>query len=89
MKRNANKYSILETLPDDDPVELGILKDRMIVDQFIIKKIQPNVQEIKNWSQDMVKYFKEKWKDDADNVEEDIVEEVNELERNVNANEID
>ncbi|GJY96028.1 hypothetical protein Tco_0512389, partial [Tanacetum coccineum] len=60
MKRTANKFSILETLPDDDLVEIRILKDRMI----------------------------EKWKDDEDNVVEDIVEEVNELERNVIANEI-
>nr|GEW53824.1 hypothetical protein [Tanacetum cinerariifolium] len=33
MKKTANKYSILETLPDDDPVELNILKERMVVDQ--------------------------------------------------------
>ncbi|GJT55893.1 hypothetical protein Tco_0990947 [Tanacetum coccineum] len=48
MKRTANKFSILETLPDDDPVKIRILKDRMIVDQFINKKIHPSVQEIKN-----------------------------------------
>ncbi|GJW24772.1 RNA-directed DNA polymerase, eukaryota, reverse transcriptase zinc-binding domain protein [Tanacetum coccineum] len=88
MKRSANKYSILETLPEDDPMKIRILKDRIIVDQYITKKIQPSVQEIKNWSQDMIKYFKGKWKKDEENVEEDIVEEVGELERNVIANEI-
>ncbi|GKC73630.1 RNA-directed DNA polymerase, eukaryota, reverse transcriptase zinc-binding domain protein, partial [Tanacetum coccineum] len=30
MKKTANKYSILESLPDDDPVEIRILKDGMI-----------------------------------------------------------
>ncbi|GKC66611.1 RNA-directed DNA polymerase, eukaryota, reverse transcriptase zinc-binding domain protein [Tanacetum coccineum] len=66
-----------------------MLKDRTIMDQFICKKIQPSVQEIKNWSKDMITYFKDKWKDDEERVEEDIVEEVNELERNITANEID
>nr|GEY27163.1 RNA-directed DNA polymerase, eukaryota, reverse transcriptase zinc-binding domain protein [Tanacetum cinerariifolium] len=89
MKRTANKFLILGTLPDDDPVEIRRLKDRIIVIQFINKKIQPSVQEIKNWFQDMVKYFIEKWKDGDDYVEEDILEEVSELERNVTANEID
>ncbi|GKF84590.1 hypothetical protein Tco_0249488, partial [Tanacetum coccineum] len=30
MKKTANKYFILESLPEDDPVEIRILKDRMI-----------------------------------------------------------
>ncbi|GKD56852.1 hypothetical protein Tco_1290239 [Tanacetum coccineum] len=29
-EKTANKYSILESLPDDDHVEIRILKDRMI-----------------------------------------------------------
>ncbi|GJY16874.1 RNA-directed DNA polymerase, eukaryota, reverse transcriptase zinc-binding domain protein [Tanacetum coccineum] len=29
-KENANKFSILQTLPDDNPMELNILKDMMI-----------------------------------------------------------
>ncbi|GJW84489.1 RNA-directed DNA polymerase, eukaryota, reverse transcriptase zinc-binding domain protein [Tanacetum coccineum] len=88
MKKSANRYSILDTLPEDDVTEIRILKDRIIVDQYITKKIQPSVQEIKNWSQDMIKYFKEKWKENDDIIEEDVIEEVCELERNVSANEI-
>nr|GEV37364.1 RNA-directed DNA polymerase, eukaryota, reverse transcriptase zinc-binding domain protein [Tanacetum cinerariifolium] len=97
MEKTANKYSILESLPEDDPVEIRILKDRMIVDQYINKKTQPSVQEVKNWSQYMIGYFKEQWekvrdkdKDSSENEEEedDIMEELNELEGNVLANEI-
>ncbi|GJV55162.1 hypothetical protein Tco_1456167 [Tanacetum coccineum] len=36
----------------------------MIVDQFLNKKIQPSVMEISKWSNDMVKYFKERWEED-------------------------
>ncbi|GKF06321.1 RNA-directed DNA polymerase, eukaryota, reverse transcriptase zinc-binding domain protein, partial [Tanacetum coccineum] len=86
-----------KSLPEDDPVEIRILKDRMIVDQYINKKMQPSVQEVKNWSQDMTRYFKEQWekvrdkdKESSENEEEedDIMEELNELEGNVLANEI-
>ncbi|GJR46911.1 hypothetical protein Tco_1315014 [Tanacetum coccineum] len=58
MKNTTNKYSILENLPDDDPVEIRVLKDRMIVGQFLNKRIHPSVQEAKNWTQDMIGYFK-------------------------------
>ncbi|GKG27414.1 hypothetical protein Tco_0403117, partial [Tanacetum coccineum] len=37
---------------------------------------------------DMIKYFKEKWKEGDDIIEEDVIEEVCELEKNVSANEI-
>nr|GEY72050.1 hypothetical protein [Tanacetum cinerariifolium] len=53
MKKTTNKFSILETLPDDDPVKTRLLKDIMIVDQFLNKKIQPSVQKAQNWTQDM------------------------------------
>ncbi|GJY29441.1 RNA-directed DNA polymerase, eukaryota, reverse transcriptase zinc-binding domain protein [Tanacetum coccineum] len=97
MKKTANKYSILESLPDDDPVEIRILKDGMIVDQYINKKTQPSVQEAKNWTQDMVGYFKAQWEkgrnkdtEACNNEEEDddIIEEVNGLGGNVIAYEI-
>ncbi|GJZ49116.1 RNA-directed DNA polymerase, eukaryota, reverse transcriptase zinc-binding domain protein [Tanacetum coccineum] len=50
MKKSANRYSILDTLPEDD---------------------------------DMIKYFKEKWKENDDIIEEDVIEEVCELEKNI------
>ncbi|GKE89034.1 hypothetical protein Tco_1566509 [Tanacetum coccineum] len=51
LKKTTNKYSFLETLPKDDQVEINIVKDKMIVDQFLNKKIQQSVIEASNWSQ--------------------------------------
>ncbi|GJS54034.1 hypothetical protein Tco_0627396 [Tanacetum coccineum] len=99
--KNDNMEKIWSLL-DDNPIEFNTLKDRMIVDQFLNKKIQPSVMEISKWSNDMVKYFKERWEEDrkrdADNDvqkdrsmksdEEDIVSEVNRMRENVIANEI-
>ncbi|GJR68766.1 RNA-directed DNA polymerase, eukaryota, reverse transcriptase zinc-binding domain protein [Tanacetum coccineum] len=70
LRNTANKYSILESLPKDNDQELQMLKERMIVDKFLVKKIQPTVMEAMYWTKDMVKYFKEKWADDSVNSED-------------------
>ncbi|GJS99851.1 RNA-directed DNA polymerase, eukaryota, reverse transcriptase zinc-binding domain protein [Tanacetum coccineum] len=86
LRKSANKYSLLDSLPEDDDQEIRILKDRMIVDLFLNKKIQPSLSESKTWSKDMIKYFKEKWDEDRNkerheqNVDvdlDDVVEETN------------
>ncbi|GJW84566.1 RNA-directed DNA polymerase, eukaryota, reverse transcriptase zinc-binding domain protein [Tanacetum coccineum] len=103
MKKSANKYSVLEDLPKDNHVELKMLKDRMIVGKFLNMKFQPSVQEVKNWSKDMIEYFKNKWEEDRKKesdqnkkqtqkdgeVDKDIIESDSELEENVLANEIE
>ncbi|GKF48181.1 hypothetical protein Tco_0141432, partial [Tanacetum coccineum] len=45
-------------------MDINLMKDIMIVDQFLNKKLQPTVGEASNWSQDMIRYFKEKWEED-------------------------
>ncbi|GKC52244.1 hypothetical protein Tco_1074989 [Tanacetum coccineum] len=45
----------------DNPLDTTFIKDRMVVGQFLNKNIQPNVNESSNWSQEMIRYFKEKW----------------------------
>ncbi|GJT83821.1 RNA-directed DNA polymerase, eukaryota, reverse transcriptase zinc-binding domain protein [Tanacetum coccineum] len=57
----GNKYDVLNIL-DDDNEELEILKGRIIVDSFIAKEIQPNGIEVKEWTNDMIKYFKDQKK---------------------------
>lgn len=42
MRKTVNKYSVLNTLPEDDDQELRILKDRIIVDQYLKKKLATN-----------------------------------------------
>lgn len=60
MTRTANKYSVLNTLPENDDQELRILKDRIIVDQYLNKNLQPTPSKAANWTHDMRKYHKEK-----------------------------
>ncbi|GKE70083.1 reverse transcriptase domain-containing protein, partial [Tanacetum coccineum] len=64
IRKSANKFSILNTLPEDDDHEIRILKGRMIVDEFLNKKMQPNLIKSMTWSKDMINYFKEKWESD-------------------------
>ncbi|PWA39134.1 ATPase, F1/V1/A1 complex, alpha/beta subunit, Zinc knuckle CX2CX4HX4C [Artemisia annua] len=78
LRKTANKYSVLSSLPDDDDQELRILKDRIIVDQYLNKNLQPTPSEAANWSQDMRMYYKEKSAkviDVDDNGSEDVISE--------------
>ncbi|GJR02332.1 RNA-directed DNA polymerase, eukaryota, reverse transcriptase zinc-binding domain protein [Tanacetum coccineum] len=64
---------------DDNYSEIQKLKERMIVDKFLNEKIQPTLLESITWSNDMIKYFKDKWVDDkmpkdTGNIEEDVLE---------------
>ncbi|GKD37454.1 hypothetical protein Tco_1257661 [Tanacetum coccineum] len=75
----TNKYSILESLPEDNVQELLMLNERMIVDKFLNDKVQPTLQELITWSKDMIKYFREKWeldrlKDKGTEQMDDVVE---------------
>nr|GEX17593.1 RNA-directed DNA polymerase, eukaryota, reverse transcriptase zinc-binding domain protein [Tanacetum cinerariifolium] len=54
--RQKNKAIVNgEKCQNEDVVKTG----RMIVDTFLVKEIQPNGIEVKTWSNDMVKYFKD------------------------------
>ncbi|GKB78522.1 putative reverse transcriptase domain-containing protein [Tanacetum coccineum] len=39
LRKTTNKYSVLDLLPEDNDQELRMLKDRMIVDKFLDKRI--------------------------------------------------
>ena len=60
---SPNKCAALETNTNESQ-ELNQLKDRLIVDQFLNKKVQPSCSETSNWSKDMILYFKMKWEED-------------------------
>ncbi|GKA67747.1 RNA-directed DNA polymerase, eukaryota, reverse transcriptase zinc-binding domain protein [Tanacetum coccineum] len=61
LKRSANKFSVL-TEEDRHDEEVDIIIDkRLIVDEFIKKKLQPSVNETKDWDYDMINYFKYSW----------------------------
>ncbi|GKC83893.1 RNA-directed DNA polymerase, eukaryota, reverse transcriptase zinc-binding domain protein, partial [Tanacetum coccineum] len=67
IRTSANKFSILESLPEDNEAELKMLKEKIIVDKFLVAKIQPTVNESITWSKDMIEYFKVKWAEIKEN----------------------
>ncbi|GJT17403.1 RNA-directed DNA polymerase, eukaryota, reverse transcriptase zinc-binding domain protein [Tanacetum coccineum] len=48
----------------DKRTKLKSLKDRILVDQYLNKKMQPTCAEAQNRSKDMISYFKLKWEED-------------------------
>ncbi|GJS30412.1 RNA-directed DNA polymerase, eukaryota, reverse transcriptase zinc-binding domain protein [Tanacetum coccineum] len=73
MKRN-NRFSVLGGIIDDDQQEINLLKDKMIVDKYLNLKLQPSSEEIKNRSQEMLKYFKRAWDEDREKEKNDILD---------------
>ncbi|PWA97321.1 hypothetical protein CTI12_AA029930 [Artemisia annua] len=91
MRKTANKYSVLSSLPEDDDQELRILKDRIIVDKYLNKNLQPTPSEAANWSHDMRMYHKEKStkvNDVVDNGSEDVISETGGIAKNMEVDEV-
>ncbi|GJU83409.1 hypothetical protein Tco_1285774 [Tanacetum coccineum] len=76
--RNVNKFATLNEIGEEDD-ELEKLKGRMVVDVFLNKKIQPNFIEVKSWTQDMVKYFKEQWEIDRNKEVKEVKESIEDV----------
>ncbi|GJX04178.1 zinc knuckle CX2CX4HX4C containing protein [Tanacetum coccineum] len=60
--QKTNKFSILIYYEEDDLVELNGMANREKVDSFLRMKIQPAMEEMRDWNDDMRCYFKETWK---------------------------
>ncbi|GKA95601.1 hypothetical protein Tco_0817696 [Tanacetum coccineum] len=52
LRNSQNKFASLKNLSEKQ--ELNLLKDRIIVDQYLNKKLQPTCVETNNWSKDMI-----------------------------------
>ncbi|GJX45179.1 RNA-directed DNA polymerase, eukaryota, reverse transcriptase zinc-binding domain protein [Tanacetum coccineum] len=61
---SLNKFAVFEKNDMDEQQELNQLKDMMIVDQYLNKKLQLSCSKTNNWSKDMIYYFKTKWEED-------------------------
>ncbi|GKB24961.1 RNA-directed DNA polymerase, eukaryota, reverse transcriptase zinc-binding domain protein [Tanacetum coccineum] len=70
IQKSKNRYVVLEDEEYNEERELRQLKYRMIVDNYLNKKIQPTCSETQNWSKDMINYFKQKWEENV-NLQED------------------
>ncbi|GJW05389.1 RNA-directed DNA polymerase, eukaryota, reverse transcriptase zinc-binding domain protein [Tanacetum coccineum] len=90
----GNKYDALNRLEDDNE-ELEILKGRIIMDRFITKDIQPNGVEVKTWTSDMVRYFKDqkelkniREEEELNDGREDVMESNSGIASELNAEEV-
>ncbi|GJW86811.1 hypothetical protein Tco_0162151 [Tanacetum coccineum] len=80
LKRSANKYFVLAEVNEENNRKNNdeiMIDKRLIVDEFVKKKQQPSVSETKDWSYDMIKYFKYAWEarekgEHEDSDEEDV-----------------
>ncbi|GJV35563.1 RNA-directed DNA polymerase, eukaryota, reverse transcriptase zinc-binding domain protein [Tanacetum coccineum] len=73
LRKSANKYVVLSD--DENIIEVDPFIDkRLIVDEFIKKKLQPTCEETKDWNNDMINYFKYQWEamemQDKENIDE-------------------
>ncbi|GJW67965.1 RNA-directed DNA polymerase, eukaryota, reverse transcriptase zinc-binding domain protein [Tanacetum coccineum] len=96
MKRSANKFSLFEKYDVNEQNELRDLKNMEIVDGFLNKKITPTEKDMNSWDADMITYYKlqmDKLVDKGEgNVEEseeeDVLEEINEIAKNMKENDV-
>ncbi|GKC14605.1 RNA-directed DNA polymerase, eukaryota, reverse transcriptase zinc-binding domain protein, partial [Tanacetum coccineum] len=72
--KSNNRYSVLEGINEDNQQDLNMLKDKMLVDKYLNLKVQPSSSEIKNWSQEMIKYFKRAWDADKEKEKNDALD---------------
>ncbi|GJR23812.1 RNA-directed DNA polymerase, eukaryota, reverse transcriptase zinc-binding domain protein [Tanacetum coccineum] len=95
--QNGNKFSVLNGISDDDPQELIMLKDKMLVDKYLNLKLQPGLDEMKKWTGEMRNYFKRAWEvdrekernemlDDMEGIVEDVLEDESIAIKNITAN---
>ncbi|GJT51143.1 RNA-directed DNA polymerase, eukaryota, reverse transcriptase zinc-binding domain protein [Tanacetum coccineum] len=81
LRKSANKYDVLSE-DENHIAEDPFIDKRLIVDEFIKKKIQPNCNETKDWTYDMIQYFKYQWEamkrmEEEDSEEEDVFDSHN------------
>ncbi|PWA87412.1 amino acid/polyamine transporter I, Cationic amino acid transporter [Artemisia annua] len=99
-KLNGNPFSVLAEGIYEEMQEINLLKDRMIVDKYLDKKLMPTDSEMSNWSIDMGKYFKTQWDIDRkkemedakigmEEIEEDVMVDASIYEQVLTANEIE
>ncbi|GJU50313.1 hypothetical protein Tco_1219868, partial [Tanacetum coccineum] len=61
LKRSGNKFAVLFEVENVDEGVDPFIDKRLIVDEFIKKKLQPSCIETKDWTYKMINYFKYAW----------------------------
>ncbi|GJV32920.1 RNA-directed DNA polymerase, eukaryota, reverse transcriptase zinc-binding domain protein [Tanacetum coccineum] len=92
LRRSENKFSILEEMYDcEDPME-QLQIDKEIVNKFMMNQRHPTIEDSKNWTNEMFKYFKEQqettWMNDCPD-EEDVFDDETRISKTMTENELD
>ncbi|GJZ75843.1 RNA-directed DNA polymerase, eukaryota, reverse transcriptase zinc-binding domain protein [Tanacetum coccineum] len=96
LKKSANKYVVLFNDENGSNAEEEFVDKILIVDEFIRKNLQPTCSESKNWTYDMMEYFKYQWvaiegkarTGEVDSDDEDVMVNQNAYIQNIIANEV-
>ncbi|GKA65320.1 RNA-directed DNA polymerase, eukaryota, reverse transcriptase zinc-binding domain protein [Tanacetum coccineum] len=93
LKKSANKFVVLSEDENVGEGEDPFIDKRLIVDEFVRKKVQPSCSETKDWTHDMIQYSKYAWeamerKENDLSDEEDVYVNMNQVVNDLIADEI-
>ncbi|GJW01886.1 kinase RLK-Pelle-LRR-I-1 family protein [Tanacetum coccineum] len=89
LKRSANKFAVFEEMED---TEIQERNGKEVVNKFVLNQRQPTFEDTKNWTNEMLLYFKEQWEakwSDENDETEDVYEVVSEIAKSMAANVLD
>ncbi|GJY29764.1 hypothetical protein Tco_0405531 [Tanacetum coccineum] len=66
VRDTANKFSVLQEIEEEYIMMKLNLREMNMVKRFVKEKIQPSINESKDWTKEMIGYFKECWKEHYD-----------------------
>ncbi|GKA52277.1 RNA-directed DNA polymerase, eukaryota, reverse transcriptase zinc-binding domain protein [Tanacetum coccineum] len=100
-KKDKGKMKVNDVGSNDSPPSLekiwsispeNIEKIRMSANKYILRKVQPTIEETKKWTYDMRQYFKYRWKalnrNEENNGDEDVILDENNATNDLVADEI-
>ncbi|GJY87171.1 RNA-directed DNA polymerase, eukaryota, reverse transcriptase zinc-binding domain protein [Tanacetum coccineum] len=96
---DKNNFNVLRDLDDDSIQGIHMMKDKMIVDKYLNMRLQPSFNVTKDWSHEMVNYFKRSWEADRETendisldaiegIVEDVLDDDSEAIKNLVADEV-
>ncbi|GJW76252.1 RNA-directed DNA polymerase, eukaryota, reverse transcriptase zinc-binding domain protein [Tanacetum coccineum] len=101
--KNVNKskpfQEVKQDLDDENIQAINMMKDKMIVDKYLNMRMQPSFNVTKDWSHEMVNYFKRSWEanrekekdislDEIEGIVEDLLDDDSEAIRNLVTDEV-
>ncbi|GKB55580.1 RNA-directed DNA polymerase, eukaryota, reverse transcriptase zinc-binding domain protein [Tanacetum coccineum] len=66
VRDTANKFSVLQDIEEESTMMKMSLREKNVVEKYVKEKIQLSINESRDWSKEMIAYFKECWKEHYD-----------------------